>query len=118
PTFSRNPPQEECWKRFIRIEKNGSIEYCEHAQVSNLVAMVAGKPPIKVFHYVQIIAVIWTFLYAAKRILSTADYDAGVRLTINFVGATNSILDDFSATPGEVGKEWQQPFDVNSPMSM
>ena len=102
---------EECWKRFLRIERSGAIEYCDYLTVTAVRGQRGGTPGIRVFRYVSLIGQIWTFLYAAKRILSLGNYEAGVRYLVSIVGAKDSILEQFARQPREDGHSWRQPFD-------
>lgn len=102
------------WKRFLRIENGGAIEYCESWGVSRLWSNDGGGTWLKLFKYVQSIGIIWNFLAAAKRILDLASYQAGVRFLVNFVGTKDSLLFQFSPKPGKDDQHWRDPFDHNS----
>ena len=108
---------EECWNRFLRIQENGAIEYCQHLRVADIHATKPDVAGIKVFHYIQVIGIIWTFLYAARRILSSANYQGGVRYFVNLVGTKDSVLIQFSPEPGANGQIWIQPFDPEAMFS-
>ncbi|PYL01873.1 MAG: hypothetical protein DME19_00005, partial [Verrucomicrobia bacterium] len=83
---------EECWNRFVRIEITGAMEYCHHSKVARIYRPKPDAAGFKIFYYVQIIGIIWTFLYEAKRILSNAGYQAGVRYLVNLIGTRDSVL--------------------------
>jgi len=110
----------EQWKRFLRIDQSGAIEYCETSAVAS--TRFAGRTqehqgtPIKVFSYIQVIGLVWTFLFAVKRILRLAKYEAGVRILVNLVGAENSMLVGFSTAEGHEGRHWKDPFHVDPMM--
>lgn len=112
PEQGRGDADAECWKRFMRIERRGAIEFCDYGRVARPVKLRDDdKTVYPVFLYVQLIGTIWTFLYAAKHILDAAGYTSGVRYTVNVVGTKNSLLADFAHTPGLEGKKWADPFD-------
>ena len=102
---------EEYWERFLRIEKNGAIEYCDCVGVAHAFLPMRDAPAINIFRYVKLIGLVWTFLYAARRILSLADYQAGIRYLVNVVGTKDSVLIDFASQPGEDGQRWPQPLE-------
>jgi hypothetical protein len=99
------------WNRYVRIEKAGSIEYCNARGVAGVYSPTHLAGGVKVFKYVQVIGTIWSFLYAAKRILNQANYQAGVRFLVNLVGTKDSVLIQFSPKPGTGNQHWRQPFD-------
>jgi len=108
----------ERWKKFVRIDPGGAIEYCEFTGAAG--TYYAGRTndnegtPMKVFHYIQVIGLVWKFLFTVKRILREADYEAGVRIVVNLVKAKDSVLVGFSKTPGLENQFWRQPFDVEA----
>lgn len=110
----REEDGEDYWKRFLRIEKGGSIEYCESWGVNRLWSNDGGKTWFKLVKYVQSIGIIWSFLAAAKSILDLASYQAGVRFLVNFVGTKDSLLVQFSPKPGKDDQNWAEPFSSNS----
>ena len=80
PTRHASDKADECWERFLRIEAGGAMEYCHYVHIADL-----HRDKLKVFNYVNIIGVIWTFLFAAKRILQRASYESGIRYLVNLV---------------------------------
>lgn len=104
--------QDDCWERFVRIERTGAIEYCDYDRVTRLVTLKQDDTrPYYVFLYVQLIGTIWTFLYAAKDVLAAAGYSAGVKYLVNLIGTKDSILADFAHSTGKEDKKWAQPFE-------
>jgi len=73
-THANEDREEDYWARFLRIEGNGAIEYCDYDGVADTFAPGTNAPAANTFRYVRMIGLTWTFLYAAKRILSLADY--------------------------------------------
>jgi hypothetical protein len=104
--------QDDCWERFVRIERTGAIEFCDYDRVTRLVTLKQDDTePYRVFLYVQLIGTIWTFLYAAKDMLASGGYSAGVKYLVNLVGTKDSILADFAHSTGKENKKWAQPFE-------
>jgi len=55
PAYGRSQPHVDCWQRFLRIEKNGSMEYCDYARVARLIRFKKeDATSFPVFYYVQI----------------------------------------------------------------
>jgi hypothetical protein len=110
--------REETWKRFVRVEQNGAIEYCELAGAAG--TFMFGKTqenpgtPINVFLYIQVIGLVWSFLSAAKGLLRLANYDSGIRFLVNLVGARDSFLVQFSKQSGKDNQHWRDPFDFDT----
>ena len=112
PDRDNNESSEEHWNRFMRIEQNGAIEFCELSNIACKVSLTQDdKVGFPVFWYVQAIGTIWSFMYAAKRLLDNAGYTAGVRYVVNFIGTANSFLGDFAVAPGAGQKRWQDIFE-------
>jgi len=107
---SEEGDDEDYWSRFLRIESNGAIEYCD-CTVVEVIKPMPTPIVINVFRYVQMIGVIWTFLYAARRILNLSGYDAGVRYRVNVSGTKDSVLVQFASRPGLQEQLWRQPFE-------
>ena len=114
PELTRERQEKQYWKRFLRIERNGSMEYCDCHKTAGLVFMNNTEPGIRTFMYVQLISIVWTFLYTAKRILDAANYQGGIRYLINLVGAKDTLLAQFSEHPGEGGRTWKQPLHMDA----
>lgn len=114
PELSRQGQEKEFWKRFLRIERDGCMEYCDCHKTAGLVVLEQGNTGIPMFTYVQTIGVVWTFLFAVKRILSMSDYHGGIRFTVNLVGAKDTVLTQFAAKPGEQGSSWRQPLSAGT----
>jgi len=110
----------ERWKRFIRLDQSGAIEYCEFEAVANTHQVGQTKEnagtPVKVYLYVQLIGIVWRFLFAAKRVLQRAHYDAGARFLVNLVGAKDSVLIQFAHGKGLEEKHWLDPFETGAVM--
>lgn len=103
---------EDYWKRFLRIEKSGAMEFCETVPVAGIWSgSRSDSLRLKVFQYVQLVGTVWSFLYAVKRIMNIANYGAGVRYMVNLIGTKDSILVQFAGQDGADGKHWRQPFD-------
>jgi len=103
---------EDYWKRFLRIEKSGAMEFCETVPVAGVWSgSRSDSLRLKVFQYVQLVGTVWSFLYAVKRIMNIANYGAGVRYMVNLIGTKDSILVQFAGQDGADGKRWCQPFD-------
>jgi len=112
PDYGHDSGGDDCWERYVRIERTGAIEYCDHDRAARLVTLrQEDTRAYRVFLYVQLIGTIWTFLYAAKGVLESAGYSAGVRYTVNVIGTKDSILADFADGKGTEGKKWMQPFE-------
>jgi hypothetical protein len=112
PEYARGGVAEDYWKRFVRIDRSGAIEYCDYDRVARLVRLKPDDTKsYYVFLYVQLIGTIWTFLSAAKRILEGAGYSAGVRYLVNLIGTKDSILADFAHGEGKDHQKWAQPFE-------
>ena len=106
---------EDCWERYIRIERNGAIEYCDYDGIARLVTLKEDDPKsYRVFLYVQIIGTVWTFLNTVKQVLGSSGYSAGVKYLVSLVGTKDSILADFAHTVGKEDKKWAQPFEPGS----
>lgn len=97
------PRDSNQWKRYLRIDQDGNIEY---AHGYNVFVEWDG---VRYFSYVQIIGAIWQFLHFAKHFLSNAGYDMGVQLLVNLVGTRGTFLKDFAKGHGEDGKTWREP---------
>ena len=111
--------RQESWKRFVRIEQGGAMEYCESLGAAcnyKRRSQENAGTPIRVFLYVQIIGLVWSFLFAAKRVYSQANYAAGVKYFVNLVGAKDTMLVQFSRRRGVDGQSWREPFDIDAMM--
>jgi hypothetical protein len=107
---------QECWRRYLRVERTGTIEYCDHYQTFQLLQQKetdAGNP---VFLYINIIGLLWSFALAGKVLFNEAGYALGVRLSLNLVGSQGTMLSQFASADGPEGKHWLQPFDMNALM--
>jgi hypothetical protein len=102
---------DECWERFVRIERSGAMEYCDFDHVARPVKWKDDKTDYHVFLYVQLIGTIWTFVSAAKQVFEDAGYAGGIRLLINLTGTRDSILAEFAHAQGQNNQVWQQPFE-------
>jgi hypothetical protein len=100
----------DCWKRYIRIERSGALEYCDFSRVARRVTF-QNEVSHNTFWYVQLIGTIWTFLYLSQRILSFAGYTGGVRYLVNVIGTKDSILADFAHNTGKDEKKWRDPLE-------
>src|SRR5438876_1566194 len=70
--------QDDCWNRYLRIDRSGALEYSDYTRVARKVTFQPNDTKeYPVFFYVQIIGTIWTCLYAAKSVLGSAGYSAG-----------------------------------------
>lgn len=116
PDYGRSGADVECWRRCLRIERSGALEYCDYDNAARIVTLAPQQKDQpqqehKAFLYVQIIGIIWTFLAAAKELLSSAGYAGGVRYLVNVIGTRGSVLADFAHAPGKDGQQWRDPFD-------
>jgi len=112
PAYGKEGSAEDCWERYVRVERTGAIEYCEFDRVARFVFLKEGDSnPYHVYFYVQLIGTIWTFLQSVKQILGSAGYSAGAKYWVNLVGAKDSMLADFAHTVGKDNKKWAQPFE-------
>jgi hypothetical protein len=112
PQYGSRGDAEDCWKRYVRIERSGAIEYCDYDRIARAVRLKPDDTKsYHVFLYIQLIGMIWTFLSAAKWILEGVGYSAGVRYLVNLVGTKDSILADFAHGEGKDHKKWAQPFE-------
>jgi hypothetical protein len=91
------------WSRFLRITKEGCLEYCES---KNSFAEANGR---RVFWYVQVIGLFWQLLWFYKELLRDVQYFSGVHCTFSLVGTRDSILADFATEPGEKKQSWREP---------
>jgi hypothetical protein len=110
PEYSRADNEQDCWSRFLRIDRSGALEYCDYSRVARLVQFRPDTPEFSVFLYVQIIGTIWTFLKAAQRILTTEGYTSGVKYAVNLIGTKDTVLVDLAHGVGPNGKHWIDPF--------
>jgi len=112
PDYGTSSSAEDCWKRYVRVEQSGAIECCEFDGVARSISTRdADTKAYHVFFYVQLIGKVWTFLQAAKQLLGSAGYSAGVKYWVNLVGTKDSILADFAHGTGKENKKWAQPFE-------
>src|SRR6266496_919008 len=75
PAYGKEGSAEDCWERYVRVERTGAIECCEFDRVARFVFLKEGDSnPYHVYFYVQLIGTIWTFLQAVKQILGSAGY--------------------------------------------
>jgi uncharacterized caspase-like protein len=102
--FDKWDDSPEFWTRYLRLNDRSSIEYA----VSDIDVFVE-LDGIRRFAYVEIIGIVWQFLFLAKRLLTDAEYMAGVRFLVSLVGTRDSFLGDFAKGPGEDGKAWEEP---------
>ena len=115
PAYGRDGSAEDCWQRYVRVERSGAIEYCEFERVARFVSLKEGDTkPYYVFFYVQLIGTVWIFFQAVKQILGSAGYSAGAKYWINLIGTKDSVLVDFAHTAGKDNKKWAQPFEPGS----
>lgn len=116
--WSNDGERAERWKRFFRIDRRGAIEHCEFGAAAAI--YFAGRTndnpgtPVRVFLYVQIIGLLWRFLFTVKRTLRLAGYEAGVRVLVNLIGARDSLLVNFSRETGVDNQRWREPFDMDA----
>lgn len=91
------------WNKYVRIEKSGSIEFCDvyHSFLS--------YNEMRAFRYVQTIGLIWQFIFFTKSVLAEYKYNGGANLSVNFIGAKDTILADYSKVAGDEKKMWSQP---------
>src|SRR5207248_6897947 len=68
------------------------------------------------FLYVQLVGTISIFLMAAKDVLRSAGYTAGIKYSVNVIGTENSVLADFAHGEGTLqekqNQRWLQPFEA------
>jgi hypothetical protein len=91
------------WARYLRIEKAGNIEFCD-----SLYSFFSHRDT-RAFRYVQVVGLVWQFLFFAKRILAERRYERGARVLVNLVGTRDTILADFADAPGQGGQRWREP---------
>ncbi len=103
--FNKVDSQSEFWKYYFRLDKKGNMEY---ASTGDVFWEYNG---VRAFRYVQVIGLIWQFVFFAKSLLGNAGYAAGIRFLVNLVGTRNTILIDFSRSPGEGQQVWRSPLD-------
>ena len=101
--FDRLGYDSQYWGRYIRIDKSGSLEFCD-----SLLSYFSYKD-MHAFRYVQIIGMVWQFLFFAKLMLGEYGYGLGARLLVNLVGTRDTILADFASAPGSGNKKWLEP---------
>lgn len=87
----------EYWLRFLRIFRNGMMEYTEGATL-----FYVDKDGDRLFLYIQIIGVIWQFINYIRYLFSARGFSGDVRLYINLVGTKDTYLVDF-------GEGWFAP---------
>jgi hypothetical protein len=91
------------WTRYLRIEESGNLEYTESWRP------FLQLDQIRFFRYVQTIGTTWQFLFLVKHVLDAAGYTGGVKVTFSLVGTRDSVLMDFSQSPGEGNQRWVDP---------
>lgn len=101
----------EYWGNYLRIEKDGNIEYVD----TNCVFTTYVK--VRQFEYVRIVGMVWQFMFFAQAVLANAGYTGGVRYLVNLVGTRDTILGDFSNEPG-AGTKWESPSHPNCKASL
>ena len=115
PSYGRDGSRGDCWKRYVRVERSGAIEYGEFERVARFVSLKEeDTKPYYVFFYVLLIGTVWLFLQAVKQILASAGYSAGAKYWVNLIGTKDSVLADFAHTVGKDNKKWAQPFEPGS----
>jgi hypothetical protein len=103
--FDEIPGESGFWKRYLRLDKQGNLEYANGFDVFQ------EHRGVRFFKYVQVIGTIWQFIFFSKRPLAQNGYTSGVRLLVNLVGTRDTILGDFSGQPGESERKWLSPFE-------
>jgi len=93
----------EYWARYVRIDKSGNIEFCD-----SYLSYFSYKG-MQAFRYVQIIGMVWQFLFFAKLTLGDWGNQHPVRLLVNLVDTRDTILADFASQPGKDDKKWFEP---------
>lgn len=92
--------QSNYWSKYIRIEKSGSLELCDAYN------SFFSHQTIRAFRYVQIIGIVWQFLFFAKSILKKNNYNGSARLLVNLIGTKETSLADFAKGKGKDDKYW------------
>jgi hypothetical protein len=64
----------------------------------------------RIFRYVQIVGLVWQFMFSAKQLFARYNYSAGARILVNLVGTRETVLEEFSKEPGEGKRNWSEPF--------
>jgi hypothetical protein len=101
--FDRLSYDSEYWARYIRIDRAGSLEFCD-----SLLSYYSYED-MHAFRYVQTIGMVWQFLFFSKLMLGEYGYEHGARLLVNLVGTKDTILTDFASAAGSGNKKWLQP---------
>ncbi|HVS52518.1 MAG TPA: caspase family protein [Opitutaceae bacterium] len=99
----------EKWKRFLRIEEDGTIEFADCYQVVKQLHSRTEQPGARVWLYVQLIGFVWSVLYVFKAAYAEMGYARGVRLSVNLIGTKDSYLVDFANGEGVDKKRWLDP---------
>jgi len=92
-----------CWRRYLRITEDGSIEY---ADTRNAFFEYDG---VRYFRYVTVIGLLWQFLGLTKKVLENVGYDYGVRVLFSLVGTKDTVLTGFSDVRDSGGRKWRSP---------
>jgi hypothetical protein len=99
----------ESWKRLLRIQDDGTIEFADCYHVVRQLHSRTEQPGARVWLYVQLIGYIWSVLYVLKAAYAEMGYARGIRLSVNMVGTQNSYLVDFAQGEGLEKKRWADP---------
>lgn len=93
----------ELLSRYLRITKDGRLEVAETKNT------FAEYHTTRYFKFVQIIGLAWQVLSFYKAFLVKHHYLSGVHVTLSLVGTRDTLLADYSVTPGKDGQAWLEP---------
>lgn len=97
------------WKRFLRIEEDGTLEFADCHHVVRQLDSRSGEPGARIWLYVQLIGFIWSILYLFKAAYAEMGYAHGIRITVNLIGTKQTYLLDFAEGKGLEDKKWLNP---------
>src|SRR3990170_1525736 len=95
----------DLWANFVRITRDGNMEYCDSFHT------YFAYQDMRAFRYVQIIGMVWQYIFFVHDTLAAIGYNGGGTLLFNLVGARDTILADFATDPGPDGRKWIEPGD-------
>ncbi len=116
PEHTEERDREQCWSRYLRVEKDGAIEYCDAKHVFwywKKAQLAAGIP---YFFFVQVVGLTWCYLHALKRIYESIGYRGAVEFSFNLIGTKDTLLGQFASGRNAEGKAWKDPFGMDGLM--
>ena len=93
----------DLWGSYVRITHDGNMEYCDSFY------SFFTYQDMRAFRYVQIIGMLWQFIFFLHETMSGTGYPGGGTLLVNLVGTRDTILADFATDPGPNKQKWLEP---------